>query len=68
MTTWSAEVVMAQSKYSELICESIYSNVSQPESFSSVIPHSDDSDADCSTSSATAVNLLDRLDRVKHYS
>ena len=34
---------------------------SHAESSSSVVPHSDDSDADCSTSSATAVNLLDRL-------
>ena len=42
MTTWSAEVVMAQSKYSE----SISSSVSQPESSSSVVPHSDDSDAE----------------------
>ena len=61
MTTWSAEVVMAQSKYSESISESISSRVSQPESSSSVVPRSDDSDADCSTSSATAVNLLDCL-------
>ena len=32
VTTWSAEVVMAQSKYSESISESISSSVSQPES------------------------------------
>jgi len=49
---------MAQSKYSESISESISSSVSQPESSSSVVPRSDDFDADCSTSSATAVNLL----------
>lgn len=46
MTTWSAEVVMAQSKYSESISESISSSVSQPESSSSVVPRSDDSDAE----------------------
>ena len=46
MTTWSAEVVMAQSKYSESISESICSSVSQPESSSSVVPRSDDSDAE----------------------
>lgn len=40
MTTWSAEVVMAQSKYSESISESISSSVSQPESSSSVVPRS----------------------------
>ena len=44
MTMWSAEVVMAQSKYSESISESISSSVSQPESSSSVVPRSDDSD------------------------
>ena len=46
MTTWSAEVVMAQSKYSESISKSISSSVSQPKSSSSVVPHSDDSDAE----------------------
>ena len=37
---------MAQSKYSESISESISSSVSQPESSSSVVPRSDDSDAE----------------------